>query len=298
MGAAAVALLLLVHALEGEGSKPRHPAAPPPDSRVALDGGRALAAGLDGLLLGSPLPSPAEQRAAVGRIMGLGLPVFCAGTQHNYVALTFDDGPGGQTERLLGTLARYGQRGTFFDLGRQLAEQPALPAIEARAGAIGDHTFSHADLTKLTPQQVMAELTTTRQVLEHAAGTPLMLFRPPYGARSPVVDESARRLGLLQVIWNVDTQDAEGATASQVFQRTREGLRPGAVVLMHANQTQTLRALPRILTMLRRRGFRSVTVPELLALNPPSEQQVRAGFKGCADAERGASRALTDRGAA
>lgn len=293
-----VALVLLVHALGGGRAGGPRTVQVSEENRAALDAARPLAAGLDRLLLGAPLPSPAEQQAAVGRLMGLGLPVFCGGTQHKYVALTFDDGPGQQTQRALEILARYGQRATFFVLGRQLAEQPALPAVEARAGAIGDHTFSHSDLTKLSPEQVTAELGDTRQLLERAAGSPVTLFRPPYGARNPVVDATAQRLGLLQVTWNVDTQDAKGATAAQIVQLAREGMRAGAVILMHENRPETLAALPRILKMLRKRGFRSVTVPELLALNPPSDQQVQAGFKGCVDAERGRSRALTPTGAA
>ncbi len=293
-----VALLLLGHALVG-GPPARHGSVQVSDeNRAAVEAARPLAAGLDRLVLGAPLPSPAEQQAAVGRLMGLGLPVFCAGTQSRYVALTFDDGPGRQTQRVLELLARNGQRATFFVLGRQLAEQPALPAVQARAGAIGDHTFSHSDLTKLSPDRVAAELGNTRQLLERASGSPVMLFRPPYGARNPVVDATAKRFGLLQVIWNVDTQDSEHATPAQIVQLAREGMRPGAVILLHENQPQTLVALPRILRTLRNRGLRSVTVPELLALNPPSDQQVQAGFKGCVDAERGRSRALTPTGAA
>ncbi len=296
--AAVVALLLLGFALVGGHSGGHHSLEVSDENRAAVDAARPLAAGLDRLILGAPLPSSAEQQAAVGRLMAIGLPVFCAGTQKKYVALTFDDGPGPQTQRVVEVLARNGQRATFFVLGRQLAEQPALPEVEARAGAIGDHTFSHTDLTKLTPDRVAAELGNTRQLLERATGSPIMLFRPPYGARNPVVDETAKRFGLLQVTWNVDTQDAEGATAAEIVQLAREGMRPGAVILLHENQPQTLIALPTILRTLRKRGLRSVTVPELLALNPPSDQQVQAGFKGCVDAERGRSPALTPTGAA
>jgi peptidoglycan/xylan/chitin deacetylase (PgdA/CDA1 family) len=298
-GAMAVALLLLVHALAGGGRAPRsHQLRVSDENRAAIDAARPLADGLDRLLLGAPLPSSAEQQAAIGRLMSLALPMFCAGTQHKYVALTFDDGPGAQTERVLGLLAHYDQRATFFLLGRQLVEQPDLPAVEARAAAIGDHTISHFDLTKLSPQQVESELGATRQLLERAAGAPVRLFRPPYGAHNPVVDATAQRLGLLQVIWNVDTQDAEGATAAQIVQRAREGMRPGAIILLHENRLATLAALPRILRSLRKGGYRSVTVPELFALNPPSDEQVRAGFKGCVDAERTGSRALRPTGAA
>jgi peptidoglycan/xylan/chitin deacetylase (PgdA/CDA1 family) len=255
------------------------------ENRAALRNAQPLAQGLDRLLLGAPLPSAAEQQAAVNRLIQLGLPVFCAGTQQKYVALTFDDGPGPQTERVMRLLARSGQRATFFIVGRQLAEYPLLPAVEARAGAIGDHTFNHLDVTRLNPRDRTFELAQTRQLLERASGSPVTLFRPPYGARNAAVDAAARQLGLLQVTWNVDTQDSEGMSAAGIRQLAGEGIRPGAIILMHENKSQTLVALPPILRMLKRRGYRSVTIPELLALNPPSDQQAQAGFQGCVDAE-------------
>jgi peptidoglycan/xylan/chitin deacetylase (PgdA/CDA1 family) len=255
------------------------------ENRAALRNVQPLAQGLDRLLLGAPLPSAAEQQAAVNRLIQLGLPVFCAGTQNKYVALTFDDGPGPQTERVLRLLARSGHRATFFIVGRQLAEYPLLPGVEARAEAIGDHTFNHVDLTRLNPRDRTFELAQTRQLLERASDSPVMLFRPPYGAHNAVVDAAARQLGLLQLTWNVDTQDSEGMSAAGIRQLAGEGIRPGAIILMHENKPQTLVALPRILRTLERRGYRSVTIPELLALNPPSDQQVQAGFQGCVDAE-------------
>jgi peptidoglycan/xylan/chitin deacetylase (PgdA/CDA1 family) len=268
------------------------------ENRAALKNVEPVRQGLDRLLLGAPLPSTAEQDAAVNRLVQLGLPVFCAGTQNKYVALTFDDGPGPQTEPVLRLLARHGQRATFFVIGYQLVARPGLPAVEARAGAIGDHTFNHADLTKLNPQERTFEMGQTRQLLEQATGTPVTLFRPPYGARNPAVDAEARRLGLLQMTWNVDTQDSEGASAAGIEQLATQGIRPGAVILMHENKPETLVALPRILRTLERRGYRSVTIPELLALNPPSDQQVQAGFQGCIDAAHpSTSKAFTPPGA-
>jgi peptidoglycan/xylan/chitin deacetylase (PgdA/CDA1 family) len=265
------------------------------ENRAALRNVEPVRQGLDRLLLNAPLPSTAEQQSAVNRLTQLGLPVFCAGTQNKYVALTFDDGPGPQTEQVLRLLARRGQRATFFVVGRQLTDYPQLPAVEARAGAVGDHTFNHIDVTRATPAQRNFEMAQTRQLLEAATGTPVTLFRPPYGAHDANVDAQARQLGLLQTTWNVDTQDSEGATAAGIQQLATEGMRPGAIILMHENKPETLVALPRILRTLQRKGYRSVTIPELLALNPPSDQQVQAGFQGCVDAGN-TSKAFTPTG--
>ena len=135
------------------------------------------------------------------------------------------------------------------------------------------------------PRDRTFELAQTRQLLERASDSPVMLFRPPYGAHNAAVDAAARQLGLLQLTWNVDTQDSEGMSAAGIRQLADEGIRPGAIILMHENKPQTLVALPQILRTIERRGYRSVTIPELLALNPPSDQQVQAGFQGCVDAE-------------
>jgi peptidoglycan/xylan/chitin deacetylase (PgdA/CDA1 family) len=265
------------------------------ENRAALRNVEPVRQGLDRLLLNAPLPSTAEQQSAVNRLVALGLPVFCAGTQNKYVALTFDDGPGPQTEQVLRLLARHGQRATFFVVGRQLTDYPGLPAVEARAGAVGDHTFNHIDVSRATPAARNFEMAQTRQLLETATGAPVTLFRPPYGARDSNVDAQARGLGLLQTTWNVDTQDSEGASAAGIQQLATEGMRPGAIILMHENKPETLVALPRILRTLERKGYRSVTIPELLALNPPSDQQVQAGFQGCVDAEH-PSKAFTPTG--
>ncbi len=277
-------VVLLVVLLSGGGGDGKvHLSA---ENRAALRNVEPVRQGLDRLLLNAPLPSTVEQQAAVNRLIQVGLPVFCAGTQNKYVALTFDDGPGPETEKVLRLLARHGQRATFFVVGRQLADYPQLPAVEARAGAVGDHTFNHLDVSRATPAVRNFEMARTRQLLEAATGTPITLFRPPYGARE---------LRLLQTTWNVDTQDSEGASAAGIRQLATEGMRPGAIILMHENKPETLVALPSILRTLERKGYRSVTIPELLALNPPSDQQVQAGFQGCVDAEH-PSKAFTPTG--
>ena len=296
-GFALLALVLLVVLLfavlgGGGGDGKVHLSA---ENRAALKSVEPVRQGLSRLLLNAPLPSTAEQHAAVNRLTALGLPVFCAGTQNKYVALTFDDGPGPQTEKVLRLLARHGQRATFFIVGRQLADFPQLPAVEARAGAVGDHTFNHVDVSRVTRADRSFEMAQTRLLLEAATGTPVTLFRPPYGARDANVDAEARQLGLLQTTWNVDTQDSIGASAAGIQQLATQGMRRGAIILMHENKPETLIALPRILRTLERKGYRSVTVPELLALNPPPDQQVQAGFQGCVGAER-PSKAFTPTG--
>jgi peptidoglycan/xylan/chitin deacetylase (PgdA/CDA1 family) len=113
------------------------------------------------------------------------------------------------------------------------------------------------------------------------------LFRPPYGAHDARVDDVVRREGLVQVLWNVDSRDSLGASRSQIFENVRAGLRPGAIILLHEVKGETVRALPAIVAELRKRGLRSVSIPELLRLDPPSAARLKAGFSGCLPGWRG-----------
>ena len=113
---------------------------------------------------------------------------------------------------------------------------------------------------------------------------PIRLFRPPYGARDDRLDALASELGLLQVLWSIDTSDyLKGTTAQIVVDRVMRSVQPGSIVLLHETHRTTLQALPLLLDALRARGLTPVDIPELLAVNPPSDAQLRQGLSACAD---------------
>jgi peptidoglycan/xylan/chitin deacetylase (PgdA/CDA1 family) len=281
--------VMVVDLVRGDGAGPRSAAAAVANTQAASSGPpgtQPILPGFGPLLLSGPLPSASKQQAALDRYKALGLPIYCGGTQHKYVALTFDDGPGPQTKRVMKMLAESGQRATFFTIGREVPKAPSLPQQAAFSGAVGNHTFNHPDLTKLDRIVMASELQQGKDALETATGMQVQLFRPPYGARNQAVDFQIGQLGMLDVVWDVDTQDAIGATAPEVIGSAKDGMKRGAIILMHENRPQTLVALPSILKMLQRKGYRSVTIPELLALNPPSDELVRGGFIACFRAEK------------
>jgi peptidoglycan/xylan/chitin deacetylase (PgdA/CDA1 family) len=220
--------------------------------------------------------------AAIRRLARLGLPIYCAGQHGNEVAFTFDDGPGVYTHYALTKLTQAHERATFFVVGRSIQAWPGWLAKEAKVGAIGDHTSTHPVLTELRPAGMVAEIEPIKQKIESAIGQPVYLFRPPYGARNAVVDGVARRLGLLEIMWSVDSRDSLGADWLGIIRNVEAGLHPGAIILMHENRGQTIRALTTLLPELRRRHLRSVSVPELFATDPPSVAQVKRGEAGCA----------------
>jgi peptidoglycan/xylan/chitin deacetylase (PgdA/CDA1 family) len=137
---------------------------------------------------------------------------------------------------------------------------------------IGDHTWSHPNMTALAPAAQRSQLLDTLAVIRRATGgfTPC-LWRPPYGDISPGLVRVARSLGLLTIMWNVDPRDwalpGVGAITSNVVSHAR----PGAIVIEHFGggpRGETLSALPREIAALRRRGYRFVTVAQLLDLQP------------------------------
>ncbi len=215
------------------------------------------------------------------RLAKLGLPVYCGGRRGNEVAFTFDDGPGPYTALALKKLRLAGERATFFIVGRSADHFPGYLPRELKVAAIGDHTYTHPELTALAPDAVYSEIARTAQKIEAESGEHVDLFRPPYELHNATVDHIAKQLGLLEILWNVDSADSLGADYAQITRNVEAGLHPGAIVLMHENRGQTIRALTALLPELHRRHLRSVSILQLLASDPPSLAQVRAGPAGC-----------------
>ena len=184
-----------------------------------------------------------------------GVAVYCGSRRVRLVALTFDDGPGPYTRAVTRTLRRAGARGTFFLVGERLAWWRGALGAEVAAGAIGNHTWTHRSLATLDRPGLNAEVGRTRSAEIARTGRIVSLFRPPYGVRTAAADAYLRRLGVLQVLWDVADSGAR--------------IRPGSIVLLHETRPQTVLLLRRILRDLKRRHLRAVTVPELLAAKRP-----------------------------
>lgn len=225
--------------------------------------------------------APAAQAAAVARFLKLGQPIYCGGGKKKFVALTFDDGPSQQSEQVFQLLRDANVRSTFFHIGEQVGDEASVTRDAATIGEVGEHTYDHANLTQLSAGDAKQELTKAKQAIEQAVGRPIRLWRAPYGAHTPAIDAMAAKLGLLHVLWDVDSQDGLSAGADTIQRNVIEGLRPGNIILMHEIHATTLAALPAILQAVKQRGLIPVTVPEMLALDPPSVEQVNAGYEGC-----------------
>jgi peptidoglycan/xylan/chitin deacetylase (PgdA/CDA1 family) len=219
--------------------------------------------------------------ANIRRLAELGLPIYCGGRHGNEVAFTFDDGPGVYTHYAVKKLTQADERATFFVVGRSMDGWPGWLPRELKLGAIGDHTYTHPVLTALSPAEITSQIERTKLKIERVIGQPIYLFRPPYGAHGPTVERIAKQLGLLEIMWSVDSGDSLGADWAGIIRNVEAGLYPGAIILMHENRGQTIRALTTLLPELRRRHLRSVSLPELFATDPPSMAQVRRGGAAC-----------------
>ncbi len=176
----------------------------------------------------------------------------CAG----YVGLTFDDGPSSaHTPALLGALRQNGLRATMFNEGQYAAAYPAQVRAEADAGMwIGNHSYTHPHLTQIGQAQMDSEISRTQQATAGAGGGTPRLFRPPYGETSGTLQAVEAKYGLRQVVWDVDSQDWNGASTDAIVQAVSR-LADGQVVLMHEWPANTLAAVPRVAQVLASRGL-------------------------------------------
>ena len=206
------------------------------------------------------------------------------------VALTFDDGPGVYTQLAVKKLRQNHLHATFFLVGKEVRAYPRLVDLEGPVAAFGDHTMTHPFLPALAPSATVWQIAAAQTLIERTIRRPVVLFRPPYEARTVAVDRDVHALGMLEVLWNVDSRDSLGDTDYLGVERNViAGLRPGSIVLMHENHGQTIRALPTISAALARRRLRAVTVPELISADPPSLTQLRRGLGGCSVSRTGSN---------
>ncbi|MEN6521499.1 MAG: polysaccharide deacetylase family protein [Armatimonadota bacterium] len=185
------------------------------------------------------------------------------------IALTFDAGASSRpTPALLKILASKDVRATFFLTGKWVEDNRELTRQIAAAGhEIGNHTYSHPDLRKLTDDEIREQLVKTEELVQSAAGVSTKpLFRAPFGARDSRVLSVARDEGYRSVYWTVDSWDAfkKGITAAEIEERVLDRSQAGSIILMHCGSGPTVEALSEIIDELRAKGYELVTVSELL----------------------------------
>jgi peptidoglycan-N-acetylglucosamine deacetylase len=178
------------------------------------------------------------------------------------IAIGFDDGPGDYTSRILAVLRRYGAHATFFEIGQETDGRHAIMrSVLAEGSEIGNHSLHH----ELDPSS--ASLHETDRLIRLATGFRPCDFRAPDGKANPDLIKRASREGLETIKWDVDPRDWADPGIHAIASAVIHEAENGSIVVMHdggGNRDQTLAALPAILSHFTHRGYRFVTVAELL----------------------------------
>jgi len=188
-------------------------------------------------------------------------------TPSKVVAMTFDDGPHpSNTPRLLDMLRERGLKATFYVIGNRVVQYPQIARRIAEEGhEIGNHTWSHPFLDRLSDRAVTTEIDQTTNAIFQVTGRPPVTFRPPYGAftrRQRTGLHDARSLPT--ILWSVDPQDWRRPGASVVANRILRDTRQGGIVLSHDIHRPTIDAMPQTLDGLSAQGYTFVTVSQML----------------------------------
>ena len=186
------------------------------------------------------------------------------------IALTFDDGPGPGTRRILRALESVDGRATFCMVGDRVNDYAQTARMVAEQGSeIATHTLSHPNLAKLSAGEVRAELEQSIAAIEQVTGVRPGVLRPPYGSTSEDVQQICREMGVVIANWNVDTEDWRVRDADAILNHVLDNARDGAIVLCHDLYQETAAAMERAVAALAEQGYQLVSVSELL--------QARAG---------------------
>lgn len=227
--------------------------------RRALRCGTALI-----LLMLCLLPTAAEEDSSI---------VFRAHeNEGGKIALTFDDGPHPHyTHEILGILAEYDVRATFFVVGENVEFYPhVLAEVQAAGHEIGNHTYDHHRLGRFDLARVSDEILRTEQAVFELCDSRTKLFRPPEGMMNDAVIAAARALDYRVILWNIDTRDWDHPTPEAIAEHVLGQVKSGDIILMHdyiGRESPTPDALRLLIPALLEAGYRFVGVSELIGSN-------------------------------
>jgi peptidoglycan/xylan/chitin deacetylase (PgdA/CDA1 family) len=187
------------------------------------------------------------------------------------VALTFDDGPGPYTDRLLQILKDNDAKATFFLIGNKVAVDPAGAKRIADAGMeIGNHTWEHPNMATIPTDDIAGQFSRANDAIAAATGRTPTLYRPAGGLSTDAVRQTAGRFGLAEILWDVipfDWANDSNTAATRYLLMTQ--IKPGSVVLFHDTYSSTVDLVYQFIPVLKANGYRMVTVSELLGPRAP-----------------------------
>lgn len=230
---------------------------------------------LAGCLTAQTSAPPQAPPAATPAASASGSPAISYSAVHvtgPYIAMTFDDGPSDKlTPELLDILAAHHIHATFFVIGKSVVQHPEIVQRAVREGhEIGNHSWSHPAFGKMRDDKVRAELQKTDDAIRAAVGTRPVLMRPPYGSITARQKQWIHAdFGYRTILWDVDPLDWKRPGPAVVTSRIVKETRPGSIILSHDIHAGTIKAMPATFDQLEAKGFKFVTVSELIAMGKP-----------------------------
>ena len=193
-------------------------------------------------------------------------------TSEKKICLTFNDGPDGQvTPQVLDILNKYHVKASFFFTGSKLEQNPELVIRAYQEGhLVLSHAWSHQQLRSLSQQEIRQEIELTEDKIYELIGERPSLIRPPAGYIDKNAASIIKNKGYKIALWSIDTMDWTQTDKSSIVKNVTENIRPGDIILMHCDSinTETVKALPEIITKLRQKGYQFVDLGEMLQINP------------------------------
>lgn len=177
------------------------------------------------------------------------------------VAFTFDDGPSYNTIKIVNTLVKYDSKATFFLVGNKIEKYAKTMDVLVKNGMdIGNHTYSHKELTKLRDKEILKEIDLTNEVIYNKTGIKPMFLRPSYGA----MNKRIKKLSTMPIIvWNIDTLDWKYHNSNKIKDKILKYVSDGDIILMHDTYVATLNAVEMVIPELKKQGYKIVSVSEL-----------------------------------
>lgn len=177
------------------------------------------------------------------------------------IALTFDDGPSKYTKGILELLKKYDARATFFVIGNKVElYQDIIREMIALGNEIGNHSYNHKWLTKVTDDELVNQINMTQNIIKETTGITPKLFRPTYGS---INQHLRKQISLDIIMWDVDTSDWKTTNPQKISSYTLKNIKENDIILMHDTHKQTYEALKIMLPKLKEQGYQFVTVSEL-----------------------------------
>ncbi len=194
------------------------------------------------------------------------LPIYCVQRDQKMISISFDAAWGNEdTQQLIDILGKYGVKATFFVVGEWVDKYPeSVKALSDAGHEVMNHSNDHAHMSKLSKDEIIADVTACNDKIEAVTGVRPTLIRPPYGEYDDNVISAIRSMDMEPIQWDVDSLDWKDLSAADITKRVTGKVQPGSIVLFHNAAKHTPEALPTILENLLQQGYTFVPISQLI----------------------------------